>query len=99
MAQWEGGLGHVVGMDMGVNGQQLDGVAGAQQLLDAVGVHVSLDEVAAHLDPLRRAALFDRLAQGGTQVWLTGTETAPFGAILNDAAVWRVANGSAARER
>lgn len=33
-----------------------------------------LDEVAAHLDPLRRAALFDRLAAMGGQVWMTGTE-------------------------
>jgi DNA replication and repair protein RecF len=37
-----------------------------------------LDEVAAHLDPLRRAALFDRLAAAGGQVWMTGTEAAPF---------------------
>jgi DNA replication and repair protein RecF len=33
-----------------------------------------LDEVAAHLDPSRRAALFDRLARTGGQVWMTGTE-------------------------
>jgi DNA replication and repair protein RecF len=39
-----------------------------------------LDEVAAHLDPARRAALFERLAGRG-QVWLTGTERAPFDAI------------------
>ena len=37
-----------------------------------------LDEVAAHLDPIRRAALFDRLAQQGGQVWMTGTEPALF---------------------
>ena len=37
-----------------------------------------LDEVAAHLDPVRRAALFDRLAVTGSQVWITGTERAPF---------------------
>jgi DNA replication and repair protein RecF len=36
-----------------------------------------LDEVAAHLDPLRRAALFERLSGGG-QVWMTGTEEALF---------------------
>lgn len=40
-----------------------------------------LDEVAAHLDPVRRAALFERLAQGGGQVWMTGTEPALFSAI------------------
>jgi len=38
-----------------------------------------LDEIAAHLDPLRRAALFDRLAAGGGQTWMTGTERALFG--------------------
>lgn len=37
-----------------------------------------LDEVAAHLDPVRRAALFDRLGATGGQVWMTGTEAAPF---------------------
>lgn len=36
-----------------------------------------LDEVAAHLDPLRRAALFERLSGKG-QVWMTGTEDALF---------------------
>lgn len=37
-----------------------------------------LDEVAAHLDPRRRAALFDRLAASGGQVWMTGTEAGLF---------------------
>ncbi|MFN3943430.1 MAG: DNA replication/repair protein RecF [Allosphingosinicella sp.] len=37
-----------------------------------------LDEIAAHLDPARRAALFERLAGTGGQVWMTGTERAPF---------------------
>jgi len=37
-----------------------------------------LDEVAAHLDPPRRAALFERLAAGDGQVWMTGTERALF---------------------
>jgi DNA replication and repair protein RecF len=40
-----------------------------------------LDEVAAHLDPSRRAALFDRLAATGAQVWMTGTEAALFDGI------------------
>ncbi|WP_126176683.1 DNA replication/repair protein RecF [Tsuneonella rigui] len=57
-----------------------------------------LDEVAAHLDPVRREALFERLAGSGTQVWLTGTETAPFAPIMGEAAVWRVAGGEARRE-
>ncbi len=37
-----------------------------------------LDEVAAHLDPGRRKALFERLAETGSQVWMTGTEQALF---------------------
>jgi len=36
-----------------------------------------LDEVAAHLDPLRRGALFARLAGIG-QIWMTGTEPGLF---------------------
>lgn len=53
-----------------------------------------LDEVAAHLDPVRRAELFRRLAAGRAQVWMTGTELAPFSEIASEAAVWRVANGA-----
>ncbi len=56
-----------------------------------------LDEVAAHLDPVRRAALFERLRAGGSQVWLTGTELAPFEDIAGEAAVWRVAGGAVER--
>ncbi len=52
-----------------------------------------LDEVAAHLDPVRREALFERLRVGSAQVWLTGTELAPFEAIADEAAVWRVSEG------
>lgn len=37
-----------------------------------------LDEIAAHLDARRRAALFERLAATGSQVWMTGTEPALF---------------------
>lgn len=39
---------------------------------------ILLDEVAAHLDPLRRAALYERLSQQGGQAWLTGTEPSLF---------------------
>ena len=56
-----------------------------------------LDEVAAHLDPDRRAALFERLRATGTQVWMTGTELAPFAAIENEAAVWNLTAGAARR--
>lgn len=52
-----------------------------------------LDEVAAHLDPIRRSALFERLRAGQAQVWLTGTEPAPFEEILGEAASWRVSEG------
>ncbi|MEE4200181.1 DNA replication/repair protein RecF [Erythrobacter sp.] len=53
-----------------------------------------LDEVAAHLDPVRREALFERLRAGAAQVWMTGTERAPFAAIEKEAAIWRVSGGS-----
>ena len=56
-----------------------------------------LDEVAAHLDPVRRDALFERLRTGAAQVWLTGTEPAPFEAIRGEAAVWRVSGGTVER--
>lgn len=56
-----------------------------------------LDEVAAHLDPVRRSALFERLRESGAQIWLTGTEPAPFEGILGEAAHWRVAGGAAER--
>ena len=56
-----------------------------------------LDEVAAHLDPVRRADLFERLRAGAAQVWLTGTELAPFAEIEGEAAVWRVAGGAVER--
>ena len=57
-----------------------------------------LDEVAAHLDPVRRAALFDRLRSAGVQCWMTGTEQAPFSAIEQEAALWVVSNGTVARQ-
>jgi DNA replication and repair protein RecF len=57
-----------------------------------------LDEVAAHLDPVRRAALFERLRSAGVQCWLTGTEIAPFNAIQQEAAVWKVSDGTATKQ-
>lgn len=56
-----------------------------------------LDEIAAHLDPVRRAALYERLAGTGAQVWMTGTEPAPFAEIAGQAAIWRVREGRAER--
>ena len=67
-------------------------------LLDGTRPRVLLlDEVAAHLDPVRRAALFERLRAVPGQYWLTGTETAPFAEILGEAAVWDVRDGAVAR--
>lgn len=37
-----------------------------------------LDEIAAHLDARRRAKLFERLAETGAQVWMTGTDQTLF---------------------
>lgn len=56
-----------------------------------------LDEVAAHLDPVRRIELFNRLRSGKAQVWMTGTELAPFEAIRAEAAIWRVSGGGVER--
>lgn len=56
-----------------------------------------LDEVAAHLDPVRRSELFRRLRAGRAQVWMTGTELAPFAEIEAEAAVWRVSGGTLER--
>ena len=53
-----------------------------------------LDEVAAHLDPLRRAALFGRLAEGGGQVWMTGTERALFAGLGAGTSWLTVENGA-----
>jgi DNA replication and repair protein RecF len=52
-----------------------------------------MDEVAAHLDPVRRAALFDRLAGSGGQIWLTGTEPALFDGLGHDATWLQVRAG------
>src|SRR3546814_3606130 len=52
-----------------------------------------LDEVAAHLDPVRRAALFDRLAGMAGQVWMTGPEPALFDAIAGGATRSTVTDG------
>jgi DNA replication and repair protein RecF len=56
-----------------------------------------LDEIAAHLDPLRRAALYERLAASGAQVWMTGTEMAPLPRLQGEAALWDVRDGIASR--
>jgi DNA replication and repair protein RecF len=51
-----------------------------------------LDEVAAHLDADRRAALYDRLVRLGSQVWMTGTDTALFEGLERRAQFFAVDN-------
>jgi len=53
-----------------------------------------LDEIAAHLDPARRAALYERLADRAGQVWMTGTDAALFAAVpMAGRADWSVSGG------
>ena len=52
-----------------------------------------LDEVAAHLDPQRRRALLERLAETGGQVWVTGTERGLFDAVVGGASWFEVREG------
>ena len=56
-----------------------------------------LDEVVAHLDPDRRAALYDELAQLGAQVWMTGADAAAFADIAAGADVFDVSPGQVRR--
>jgi DNA replication and repair protein RecF len=60
---------------------------------------VLLDEVVAHLDPERRTALYDELAQIGAQVWLTGADPAVFGELKTRAAIVPVASGRLGAKR
>jgi DNA replication and repair protein RecF len=53
-----------------------------------------LDEVAAHLDPDRRTALFKRLSDTGSQVWMTGTEASLFDSAGAGAMRVHVADGA-----
>jgi DNA replication and repair protein RecF len=52
-----------------------------------------LDEIAAHFDPVRRAALFARLAELGCQSFLTGTDPTLFADLPAGAARYAVAAG------
>jgi DNA replication and repair protein RecF len=53
-----------------------------------------LDEVVAHLDPIRRAALYDALADLGAQVWMTGADPAAFGELAGRAQVFDISLGA-----
>ncbi|MFZ5748961.1 MAG: DNA replication/repair protein RecF [Pseudomonadota bacterium] len=66
-------------------------LAHAELVADRIGRApvLLLDEVAAHLDPLRRAALFERLTGRG-QTWMTGTEPALFAEVPEPATRFRV---------
>ena len=52
-----------------------------------------LDEVAAHLDPARRAALFEALAQLGAQTFMTGADACCFREISGRGQVFEVDPG------
>lgn len=56
-----------------------------------------LDEAAAHLDPLRRAALFERLDALDGQYWLTGTEADLFSDCPAGSVLWQVSDGAVIR--
>jgi DNA replication and repair protein RecF len=70
-------------------------LAHARLLADMIGFApiLLLDEVVAHLDPGRRAALHDELAQLDTQVWMTGADPALFVEIASDAQLVEVNSG------
>jgi DNA replication and repair protein RecF len=53
-----------------------------------------LDEIVAHLDPARRGALYDALANLGAQVFMTGADPAAFGDIVARAQVFEVRGGA-----
>ncbi|MDQ2954001.1 MAG: DNA replication/repair protein RecF [Pseudomonadota bacterium] len=55
-----------------------------------------LDEVIAHLDPVRRAALYDALAELGAQVWMTGADPQAFAEIAGRAQMFDVSPGKVA---
>jgi DNA replication and repair protein RecF len=56
-----------------------------------------LDEVIAHLDPVRRAALYDALAELGAQVWMTGADPEAFAEIADRAQMFDVSPGKVSR--
>ncbi len=48
------------------------------QVRDGLAPLLLLDEIAAHLDAVRRAALFEEIADLGAQAWMTGTDLSLF---------------------
>lgn len=53
-----------------------------------------MDEVAAHLDADRRQALFEALANLGSQCWLTGTDRSLFAGLAGKAEFFDVSDGT-----
>jgi DNA replication and repair protein RecF len=55
-----------------------------------------LDELAAHLDGDRRRELFAEICALGGQVWMSGTDFAPFAPLAERAAIFEVRGGTVA---
>jgi DNA replication and repair protein RecF len=74
-------------------------LAQARLVADLAGIVpiLLLDEITAHFDPLRRKALFDRLADLGAQVFVTGADPAAFADLAGDAARFAVTPGMVSR--
>jgi len=53
--------------------------------------------VVAHLDPNRRKALFDELANLGAQVWMTGADPAAFADVGASGEIFDVDSGQVTR--
>jgi DNA replication and repair protein RecF len=68
--------------------------AGLTRTVSGMAPIMLLDEIAAHLDPVRRAALFDRVDAVGGQAFMTGTDRALFDALGERAQYFRVENGT-----
>ena len=74
-------------------------LAHARLVADVSGIApiILLDEIAAHLDPKRREALFDTLAQLGSQVFMTGADIASFSLMPEATRRYAVSSGKVDR--
>jgi DNA replication and repair protein RecF len=63
---------------------------------DGMAPLLLLDEIAAHLDVVRRAALFEEIADLGAQAWMTGTDLSLFDGAR--AEIFLVENGQFFRQ-